>query len=284
MTNTILSAWKSFFLQTPWGEKSLAALCISVLSGIIIALQYDPTAPFYSVSAMDIMVPFGSFWRALHFYSSQLFFLLAILHLTAILLGRNADLQLLPWIYLISGLGVALLLLFSGYVLRGDATGEYAGAIAENILISIPLIGNGLNDLLFSISTDGLKRVYPNHLIGLGILWGFLSWNHLKRYRIRWARQTWITLFLLIICVFFTGPLEPETLGQLFVPGPWFMLGLQELLRYLQPFWAGVLFPLSFFAALCLIPIKKFRAWTFGYTALWLTLYAILSAIGYWRG
>lgn len=275
---------KTWFLQTPWGEKSLAALYVSVVSGIVVSLQYDPAAPFYSISAMEVLIPFGNFWRSLHFYSSQLFFLLTILHFLAIAVTRPGGMSQSHWIKLVLGVVVALLLLFTGYVLRGDATGEYAGTIAENIILSIPVLGTTCNDLLFAITTDGLKRVYANHLIGLGVVWGIFSWHHLRRYNVRWQLQYPLVLLIVAACAVWPAPLEPEHLGQLFVPGPWFMLGLQELLRYLPPFWAGIVFPSSLVTALCLLQSASCRRGSIIFIGGWIGLYTLLSLIGWSRG
>ncbi|MFA6466142.1 MAG: cytochrome b N-terminal domain-containing protein, partial [Desulfurivibrionaceae bacterium] len=162
---------------------SLVSLYLSVLSGMVIALQYDPSTPFFSASSLDLLAPFGQFFRACHFYSSQLFFLFTLCHLAAIILARtDQQLRFDKWLLLIGSVLAALLLLFTGYVLRADATGEAAGAIAENITLSIPYLGTVLNSLLFSIEAEGMKRVYANHLIGLGLVWGVCCWDHLRRY------------------------------------------------------------------------------------------------------
>ncbi|MEN8140240.1 MAG: cytochrome b N-terminal domain-containing protein [Thermodesulfobacteriota bacterium] len=271
------------FCAVPWGEVCLVSLYLSVLSGIVVALQYDFGTPFYSSSSMDLLLPFGSFWRSLHFYTSQFFFITLLVHFAAILAdGRVARLALGKWLLLVGSLPVALLLLFTGYVLRGDATGHSAGLIAENILLAIPGLGEALNRLLFSIADDGLKRVYANHLVGLGILWGGLSWDHVRKYRAHVSRHGLLIVASLLMAFIFFAPLEPEQLGVFHTPGPWFFLGLQEILRYIQPFWAGVVFPLLFIFALAgLHPVMSPRSRRFCQAAasLWLLLYLILTLL-----
>ncbi len=71
--------------KVPWGAKSTIALYLSLFSGVIVALQYDSSNPYYSANALDILVPFGQFWRSMHFYASQVFFLLSVCHLFAII-------------------------------------------------------------------------------------------------------------------------------------------------------------------------------------------------------
>ena len=281
---------KLFFLQVRWGEKSIVALYLSVLSGLVLALQYDPAAPFYSVSTIDILIPFGAFWRALHYFASQLFFLLAVAHVVVMIWNKSYQgLPLLDWAKLILTLPVAILLLFTGYVLRGDATGEAAGVIAENLALSLPLAGKWLNGLFFSIAADGLRRIYANHLIGLGILWVVLAWEHIRRYRLNWGQQYWLIIGLVGGSVIFNAPMEPARLGVFHIPGPWFFLGIQELLRVVQPVWAGVVFPSSFILALAGLSSRRqwrgidVRQVLLAYVLVWLGIYALLTAVGFAR-
>lgn len=264
-----------------WGEICLISLYLSVLSGIVVALQYDFTIPFFSSSGIDLLLPFGGFWRSLHFYTSQIFFLAMLVHFVAILVdGRAGQLKRGKWLLLVASMPVALLLLFTGYVLRGDATGHSAGLIAENILLAIPVIGEAMNRLFFSITDDGLKRVYANHLVGLGILWGALSWDHVRKYRAHIPRHGLLIVLSVLIAFLCLAPMEPEQLGVFHIPGPWFFLGLQEILRYIQPLWAGVVFPLTFILALCFLqPGTANRRWWLYYATIWLAFYLFLSLI-----
>ncbi len=278
--------FRQHFLKVRWGEKSIVALYLSILSGVVVALQYDPAEPFYSLSTIEVLAPFGSFWRALHYYTSQLFFLLSLCHLAAIIWdNKHGPIPRGRWVLLIMGLVTTLLLLFTGYVLRGDATGASAGVIAENILLAVPLVGRWLNELLFAVTTAAMKRVYANHLIGLGALWLVLSWDHFRRYRVRIWLHPYFVCTLLLVSALWPATMEPERLGMLHIAGPWFFLGLQELLRYVQPFWAGVLFPCTFIVSLCLLPEQgRIGRAAGGYAALWLLAYAVLSAVGFARG
>jgi len=265
---------------TKWGAKSLICLYVSVLTGIVLALQYDPATPFFSVGSIDLLAPFGAFWRAGHFYSSQLFFLFSLMHLWAVFLNKKDEMTPGKWLLLVLSLPAALLLLFTGYVLRADATGEAAGMIAENITLAIPVFGKGLNSLLFAIEEEGMKRVYTNHLIGLGVFWGICCWDHLRRYRVQVKEHGLLVGLMFVFSLLVMAPMEPGQLGVFHIQGPWFFLGLQEALRYIHPFWAGVVLPSTVIVALIFIGLKRdWRGALLSFVVIWLGSYALLSVI-----
>ncbi|MCL2791029.1 MAG: cytochrome b N-terminal domain-containing protein [Desulfobulbus sp.] len=266
-----------------WGGGALISFLLSLGSGIVVALQYDYATPFYSTSTIELVVPYGSFWRGLHYYSSQAFFLLLLAHL-AVVLWKNEDtvFQRGPWLRLCATLPCGLLLLFTGYVLRGDATGEAAGAIAEHICLSVPLIGRQLNNLLFDLSGSGLRKVYVQHVIGLVALGFVAAWPHLRRYGAQWRSHLVLVLVITLAAVAVPAPMEPNRFGLLLIAGPWFFLGLQELLRWLPPLVAGVLIPLAPLLLLFWLPAAaraRARAFTLLAIGCWLIFYAACTVI-----
>ncbi len=289
---TVLGRFSSYLLSFRWGGNSLAALYVSVLSGVILAWQYDLSEPYYSSGTLELVTPFGSFWRGCHFYSSQAFFLLLLVHFLVMLINRSrlARAEAEPnvatvgaaenWGRLYLSLPVALLLLFTGYVLRGDATGEAAGLIGENILISLPVAGQYLNPLLFNVSHAGMRVVYANHLIGLVVLGGGLVWIHLRRYRIRIGDFGGLVAALLAFSLLVPAPFEPFRVGVFPIVGPWFFIGVQELLRYLQPLWGGIVFPLIALALGYLAMAAPADRRPVVGLGLWAVIYLALSLVG----
>lgn len=266
-----------------WGAWSLISLYLSIGSGIIVGLQYDLTTPFYSVTALDLLVPYGEFFRSVHFYSSQLFFLFGCAHLVAVF-DKTENYSGTEWVMLIFSLVAALFLLFTGYVLRGDNTGFSAGMIAEAILKTLPFIGNMLNNLLFAISERGMQRVYVHHVITIDVLWLMLAWNHLRRYRVNVTDHIPLICLTLAFCFAISAPLEPDKLGINYIAGPWFFLGLQELLRYMHPLFAGVIFPATFLVVLLYARKNSSNLhYLLWFLYCWLFLYAILTAVAWLR-
>lgn len=266
-----------------WGSWCLVSLYISILSGIIVGLQYDPAEPFFSVTSMDLLVPYGAYFRSLHFYSSQAFFLFAVIHFIAVW-DKSESLSLPKWTYLVLTLPTALILLFTGYVLRGDNTGFSAGMIAEAILHTIPVVGTLLDEMLFSISEIGMTRVYVHHVISLDFLLLVLAWDHLRRYRVRITDHLAFICIVLCFSIFVAAPLEPEKLGTTYISGPWFFLGLQELLRYLPPLLAGVIIPLALLIAVAYCKRDhRYILLTVLFIAGWLLAYLVLTLIAWNR-
>ncbi|MCI5148376.1 MAG: hypothetical protein D3916_03095 [Candidatus Electrothrix sp. MAN1_4] len=272
-----------------WGGHALISLYISVVSGLIVGLQYNPAEPFYSTATIELIVPFGSFWRSLHYLSSQAFMLLLLAHLVIILWQKPSTsayrFTRWGWLRLTASVPIALTLLFTGYLLRGDATGNAAGAIAEHITRSIPIMGTHLNKLLFDGNAVGVQKVYLNHLIGLMVVGGVCVWPHLRRYTASWNNHLPLTLGLLLVSPLVKTPLERDHFALLHIDGPWFFIGLQELLRYLPVFWAGIFIPATFVGALLFLPPEgRARRLTFWFMGAWLLAYIILSALGFQRG
>ena len=85
-----------------------------------------------------------------------------------------------------------------------------------------------------------MRKVYLHHVIALDLLLLIFAWNHLRMYRIKIRDHLPIIALMLIFSVFVAAPFEPDRLGISYISGPWFFLGLQELLRYLSPLVAGV--------------------------------------------
>lgn len=277
------SAVRGRFSAVKWGAWAIASLYVSLLSGIVIGIQYDYATPFYSTTAIDLLVPYGRFFRSLHFFSSQFFFFFTCIHLVAVY-GKSEKLPYREWLKLCTSLPIILLLLFTGYILRGDNTGTSAGMIAENIIHRIPLLGSMLDDLFFSVSGSGLRKVYVHHVISFDFLFLLCAWSHLRIYRISVLDHRLLIAAMLLFSIFVSAPLEPEYLGTTYIAGPWFFLGLQELLRYLHPLLAGLAMPgILVFALLAAHPGGNNKTFFLALVAVWLVVNAVLSCIAWLR-
>lgn len=225
---------------------------------------------------MEAKVPFGKFFRNLHYWSSQWALIFTSLHLFDSLYRRiflyksfwNWDFLIFSWV-------ATLFVTFTGYILRADETGELAGAIAENLLKSVPVIGTFLNTLFFSITEVGLYRVFLSHffisfILLLGLFIFHFSWKKVwKIENILWSLPSLIFSFLIY------RPLNPYQGFQ--AKGPWFFLGAQELLKFLSPLYVFffLVIPIVILLIFPFIPSKFF--WLNLILYLWIIFYFFLT-------
>lgn len=249
---------------------------ISVFSGIIVSYHYFWQYPLFSVIFMEAKIPFGKFFRNLHYWSSQWALIFTSLHLLDSLYKKTFLYKSFwNWNFLIFSWIATLFATFTGYVLRADETGELAGAIAENLLKSVPVVGTFLNILFFSITEVGLYRVFLSHffisfILILGLFTFHFSWKKFwKVENVLW------TLPSLIFSLIIYRPLNSYQGFQ--AKGPWFFLGAQELLRFLSPFYVFffLIIPIVILLTFPLLPSKFF--WLSLMLSLWLIFYIFLT-------
>ncbi len=272
-----------------YGQLTGAFLFISIVSGFVVAYQYEVATPFVSAVSIDAILPFGFFWRSVHFWTSQAFVIVLVAHVFDLIHrveGAKAPLKMKRhWSFVLFCVPVAIYALFSGYVLRYDATGQAAGTIAEHLFLKIPLLGHLIDKLLMNLSGDGLNRLYPVHILaGIGC-WLIGTWYHLKRVNILYYEAfVAATIATILFCSVIKAPLDVPSINAHLIKGPWFFLGIQELLRYFDPLVAGIIFPAIPLAVLMLVPWIRntfvlyavILVWAFAYSSV--TVIAILRS------
>ena len=267
------------------GELTLALLIISATSGFLMAYQYDPALPFISTVYIDSLLPFGSFFRALHFWSSQGFFLMLIWHtfvnhknsLKDGYQNKHTGSINIRWLILTSTIFLGIYALFSGYILRFDQTGRDAAKIAEHLFLGIPIFGHWIDRLFLALRDEGVNRVYAVHILFTFILWLLGTWYHLRRTIMRGDAFLLAFFFAVLISLSMSAPLDPEDTSLDIVKGPWFFLGVQELLRHIPPILAGVLFPLIPIFATGALGIEAVKRPSMVILSLWTGFYALLT-------
>ena len=283
--NQILKRLQSKFKL---GDLSLACLLIACLSGIFLAYQYDHQNAYNSIISIDVNLPWGKYLRSFHWYSSQIFFILLTVHTAKYIWNKTYHKRpAKSWIRLTAAIPFAALYLFTGYVLKGDVEGTSAGIVAEHLALSVPIFGDTINRLLFAVGREGLTRVYVNHVLVLGVLSGWILWKHLKKRSLDGNSFFLLLMVCLALSTFSPAPMgaQPSDMDVMLVKGPWFCLGIQELLRYFPPFWAGVMFPATIFILISSLPIckKRYKLVPLVGIALFLTITMVLTVIAYLR-
>ncbi len=269
-----------------YGHLTGAFLLLSIMSGFVVAYQYEVATPFVSAVEIDAVLPYGYFWRSMHFWTSQAFVILLLIHVLDLVHkveGAKASWRSRwHWSFVSFCVPIGIYALFSGYILRYDATGQAAGAIAEHLFLKIPLIGDIVDKFLMNLSGDGLNRLYGIHILAGFVCWLLGTWYHLKRVNITYGAF----MLSLVAGVFFSfwvrAPIDFPSANAHLIKGPWFFLGIQELLRYFDPLIAGIILPAIPLVVLFIIPwVRNVRllyaivlVWTFAYSGV--TLISIL--------
>ncbi|MEJ2413241.1 MAG: cytochrome b N-terminal domain-containing protein [Anaerolineales bacterium] len=111
--------------------------------------QPSPDTAASSIQTLNTLVPYGSVVRNLHFWSAQLLVVALMIHLVRIILtGAYSPPRRFNYLLGLSLLVVALLLDFTGYLLRWDEGIRWALVVGTNLLKSIPVLGNSLYRLV----------------------------------------------------------------------------------------------------------------------------------------
>ncbi|MCI4454681.1 MAG: cytochrome b N-terminal domain-containing protein [Thermodesulfobacterium sp.] len=209
---------------------SASSFLVCILSGMVLSFHYFPEKALQSLVTLEATVPFGRFFRSLHYFSAQIALISLFLHLLdslrlRVYLLKNGT----SWFFLGLSLFVMLYLCFTGYLLRGDEVGELASAIADSLTKSFPILGLALNKLFFAIPETGLHRVYLWHiflsfLTACGIFIFHVPFKRLVRFP-----QASYALFSVVLAFIFYPPLKP--FGEVEARGPWFFVGAQSMLK-----------------------------------------------------
>lgn len=236
----------------------LASLILCIASGIILVFYYRPMGDvFQNVEEITTLVPYGWFFRQLHYAAGQLFVILMLIHtLDHLLKKRYRAYSVLQWVFLIVSLCICFFTLFTGFILKGDKEGLFAGQIFMNILKTIPIVGDPLSRL-FVVNGKGFFFLpYLYHCFFLPILIIYLIRDHIRAWfpDPKFLFLTTIGLFLYALFVSPFVDIPPDApVGT--VKGPWFFLGIQTLLRSMPAVLAGLIIPGGFLLCLFLLPI-----------------------------
>jgi quinol-cytochrome oxidoreductase complex cytochrome b subunit len=272
------------------GGLALFLMLILLATGILEMFYYVPTPDQAgsSIQALTFLVPYGGLVRNLHYWSAQFLVLVCLVHLLRVILtGAYAPPRRFNYLLGMGLLVLAVLLDFTGYVLRWDEGIRWALVAGTNLVKSIPILGNKLYLILVGGPQPGLAtllRFYNWHIFGLALVVLILGGWHLFRVRrdggiavpppAMRPDQTRITRFelvrrealamllcstgLLLLSVFAPAPLAPPITAQSSLSetarAPWFFLWVQQLLKLGSPFLWGVVVPLALLVLVTLIP------------------------------
>ncbi len=265
----------------PLGMLALAAFVICAVTGIMLVPAYKPSTPFDSLALLLLKNPTGVFVRSLHYWSAQAFFAFTLAHIVDHLL-RSSEVKVRFGIWLRLGLTVPVIVasMLSGFLLRGDGAAVQALPILRTLLGFVPLIGAALPRLLTGAGSD-LSTIYLHHACTATLVIWLVTVEHSRRI-VPGAREVWWTLPVVLLPSLFLVP-GLEWRSSEVELGPWYLVGLQELLRWLPQPRVAVWLTLAILLSLILLPklfqpLRSRLKWTM---ALAVLAYTALTTVGF---
>jgi quinol---cytochrome c reductase cytochrome b subunit, bacillus type len=153
------------------GSATFTAFLVQAITGVILAMYYQPTPESAYSSIQDITdhVFMGWLVRGMHRWGASVFIILMFLHMGRVFLfGAYKYPRELNWI-----VGVLLLVMgmmegFTGYLLPWDQTAYWATVVGINLNGTAPFLGPWLAQFLRGgqeIGAETLTRFYSLHML-----------------------------------------------------------------------------------------------------------------------
>jgi ubiquinol-cytochrome c reductase cytochrome b subunit len=165
-----------------FGSAALTVLALQVVTGILLALLYVPSAgeAWNTLQALDHQVSAGWFLRALHGWGSNFMLAIVLIHMVQVFLfGAHKFPRELTWIVGVFLLLMTLGMAFTGQVLRFDQDAYWGLGIGASIASRAPLVGPALVHLLLGgpiIAGATLSRFFALHVFVIpGLLIAFVG-------------------------------------------------------------------------------------------------------------
>lgn len=214
-----------------FGDAALAAFVLCAVSGVLLVPAFDAHDSVRSIGQWLLANPGATVLRNVHYWTAQAFLVLTVLH-TWDYLRRNAEGRLSRgvWLRLVASLPVLAYLMLSGFLLRGDADAQQARRILEQVLGLVPLAGPALAQLLLGNDSGSLEVVFLQHAATATVIVWLVIVEHARRL---WggARAMMLATAGCAVVALLVSPGLHD--GQFTaVKGPWYFLGLQELLHW----------------------------------------------------
>src|SRR5438552_2842513 len=154
-----------------FGAIATVMLVLMIVTGIVLAMNYQPNSDLAFDSVERIMrdVPSGWLMRYMHMTGASFFFAAVYVHIIrGLYYGSYKAPRELLWM-----LGVVILLLmiataFMGYVLPWGQMSYWAATVITNLFTAIPLIGQSIVTFLwggFTVGNPTLNRFYALHYL-----------------------------------------------------------------------------------------------------------------------
>jgi quinol-cytochrome oxidoreductase complex cytochrome b subunit len=277
----LFSKIKSLFFFDTFGAISIANLIICSITGVIIAVPFDINAPYDSISLLMISNPAASFFRNMHYWSAQFFLIFSLLHIWDYLnIDKAFRLKHGVWIRVIISILFIIYVMISGFILKADADSLQARRIIESLIDSIPFAGS-LISAIFLGQEGSFQLIYVHHIATATIFIALITFEHSRTI---WAKMPTLMvamIFAILFSYFFQAPLH-DNLSTI-VKGPWYFVGFQEILHWLNRPAYSLLIILALILIIYRFPyasVKSSKLIRIGILT-FVGIYLVLTIIGY---
>lgn len=263
------------------GIMAMGSFLLCVLSGIFLAIPYDVSHPYESITLMLLGNSHAVFFRNMHYWSGQLFLIFTILHTWDYLSDTGKiETKRGVWIRLVLSLLVSVFVMLTGFILKADADSLQARRIIDSLIRSVPGAGEFLAYSLLG-EENSFQLIYVHHIATATIFLFLVIFEHARIIWVKARSFVALALVLVILSLFFRAPLH-DGLNPV-VKGPWYLVGLQEVLHWLRhPGWSLLLIFIILLLVYFLPQWKRKRAFAGRKIILGsFFLYCLLSITGY---
>ncbi len=277
-------------LYDTYGWIAIASLLVCGLTGVFLVIPYDPVKGYLSVTTFITSNPAASLTRNIHYWSAQWFLVFTILHFIEHFRSiepfrsNNKEFKRTikkgTWFRLVLSLVVVFYVMLSGFILKNDGDARQAQLLLSTLITSIPLVGEFLGSAI--VGMDGsLIITYLHHASTATIIIFIVIFEHVRRIKVKWTTFIITSAIIIAISLLFRAPISQ--LDEPVMKGPWFFIGIQELLHLVSN-------PLGVVTVLCitlfLVYIAPFANSRWSLTIKIITLiagvsYGILTVSGY---
>ena len=153
------------------GSASLTAFIVQTVTGVILAMYYQPSpdSAYESIRAITNDLTLGWLVRGMHRWGASVFIILMFLHMARVFLfGAYKYPRELNWIIGVLILALGMLEGFTGYLLPWDQTAYWATVVGININGTAPFLGPFIAQFLqggSAIGEDTLSKFYALHML-----------------------------------------------------------------------------------------------------------------------
>ena len=253
-----------------------ALFIISMISGIIIVFAYYPSNAYDSIQKINYIIPFGAFFRELHYFSSEAFAIILIIHIVVELYKKNIKISLSSWNYAIIATTVIFILLFTGFVLKADQSANAAAQVAFSLISETPFLDNFLP--LFKDTQVFYWKFFIWHIIFLPLLLTYAIHKHVKKITVDIKYFTIAVAVTLLLASIISMPIDITLeLKVEHILGPWFFWGAENLLQLGFSSSSINLILLMPFVFLLLVYVTKYKKFFKILLFAWLLIYTYFS-------